>query len=238
MNRIFVCGDTHGGSIGDLDKLTSRRFPEGKELTKEDYVIVLGDFGFLWNKTPSSFEKDKYEWFDMKPWTTLFLDGNHENFTRLDKLPLVDMFGSKVGKVNDSIYHLKRGEVYLINGKTFFTMGGGFSIDKLYRRENVSWWAREMPSKEEYQRGLDQLAKVNNKVDYVLTHSCSNKMFEELAYHTNLNHKIAGEDELRNYFDIIRETIKHKMWFFGHFHYDFLSENHWQIMYNLVREII
>ncbi len=142
-----------------------------------------------------------------------------------------------MGKVNDSIYHLRHGYVYNIAEKSFFTFGGGFSIDKARRTENVSWWAREMPSKEEYKRGLDQLANVNNKVDYILTHSCSNKMFDELAYHVNMNHKITGEDELRNYFDNIRNIVKHKMWFFGHFHYDFLSSDHWQIMYNLVKEI-
>ncbi len=238
MNRVFVCGDTHAGQVGDLDKLTSRKFPEGKELDKDDYVIVLGDFGFLWDKIPSSYEKDKYKWFEEKPWTTLFLDGNHENHTRLDSLPTVPMFGEHVGKVNDSIYHLRRGYVYYIAGKSFFVFGGGFSIDKFRRKENVSWWAREMPSTEEYERGLKQLADVENKVDYILTHSCSNSMFGELALHARMDHKIDGEDDLRAYFDIISNTVKHKMWYFGHFHYDFLSGDHWQVMYNLVKEIV
>lgn len=237
MSRIFVCGDTHAGQIGDLTKLTSRKFPIGKELTKDDYVIVLGDFGFLWSMTQTTREKDKFKWFHEKPWTTLFLDGNHENHQRLDNLETVKMFGNPVGKVNDSIFHLRRGYVYNIGGKSFFTFGGGYSIDKERRTENISWWAREMPSIIEYERGFLQLGEVDNKVDYILTHSCSNDMFDELASRTYMNHKIFGEGNLRNYFDVIRETVEHKMWFFGHFHYDYLSDNNWQVMYNLVKEI-
>ena len=103
------------------------------------------------------------KWLDEKPWTTLFIDGNHENHTRLDKLPLVDMFGSKVGKVNDNIFHLQRGHVYIIEGKKFFTFGGGYSIDKARRITNESWWEREMPNYAEYELGLDNLKKHDNK---------------------------------------------------------------------------
>ena len=237
MNRVFVCGDTHAGQVGDLDKLTSRKFPEGKELTKDDYVIVLGDFGFLWNDIPSEYEKDKYKWFQEKPWTTLFLDGNHENFNRLDNLPTLEMFGNPVGKVNDSIYHLRRGYVYHIANRSFFVFGGGFSIDKARRTENISWWERELPNDEEYARGIKSLNKINNKVDYIITHTCSNEMFTELANRANMYHKIPGEEVIRKYFDDIRDTVRHKMWFFGHFHYDYLSENKWQVIYNLVKEL-
>ncbi len=235
MSRIFLTGDLHGFQNADGDKLTSRKFPLQKELTKKDYVIILGDFGLLWNESKT----DKYwrDWLGERNFTTLFLSGNHENYDRIDKLPTVEMFGNPVGKVNDSIYHLRHGYIYTIANKTFFTFGGGFSIDKARRTESVSWWAREMPSQEEYKRGLDQLVSVNNEVDYILTHSCSNEMFTELNYHTNMSHKINGEVELRNYFDTIRNIIKHKMWYFGHFHYDFLSDDHWQVMYNLVKEI-
>ena len=44
---VFVCGDTHG--THDLMKLMNFRLWGGKNLTKDDYVIVCGDFGLLWN---------------------------------------------------------------------------------------------------------------------------------------------------------------------------------------------
>ena len=237
MGRIFLAGDTHGGSVGDLDKLTSRKFPEGKDLTKDDYVIILGDFGFVWDMTESKFETNKYKWFEEKPWTTLFIDGNHENFNRLDKLPEVEMFGGKVGVINDSLIYLKRGYVYNIGGKSFFAFGGGFSIDKARRTENKSWWSREMPSEYEYVRGIVNLHHVYSKVDYIITHTCSNKMFNDLSFFFNFHDKIKGEDTLRKYFDDIEKKVEYKKWFYGHFHQDHDFKKH-QALYDVVVEII
>ena len=43
---IFVTGDCHG----DYRRFSRENFPEQKKLTKSDYVIIAGDFGY-W--TPS-----------------------------------------------------------------------------------------------------------------------------------------------------------------------------------------
>jgi predicted phosphodiesterase len=43
---IFVTGDTHG----DFSRFAADRFPEQKELTKDDFVIICGDFG-IWSDT-------------------------------------------------------------------------------------------------------------------------------------------------------------------------------------------
>ena len=39
---IFITGDTHGDWI---NRLRTKVFPEQKEMTKDDYVIICGDFG-------------------------------------------------------------------------------------------------------------------------------------------------------------------------------------------------
>ena len=44
---IFVTGDTHGEH--DIHKLNTIGFPEQKGLTRDDYVIICGDFGVVWN---------------------------------------------------------------------------------------------------------------------------------------------------------------------------------------------
>ena len=46
MSRIFVTGDTHGDY--DIAKLNTHNFPVQRELTKEDYLIIAGDFGCVW----------------------------------------------------------------------------------------------------------------------------------------------------------------------------------------------
>ncbi len=231
MSQIFITGDTHG----DFKRFSSKNFSEGKDLTKDDYVIILGDFGLLWENNYSPKEQYWTNWLSEKPWTTLFLDGNHENFNRLDKLPTINMFNDEVGKVSNSIYHLKRGRVYTIDDKAFFTMGGGFSIDKQYRTENISWWAREMPSKEEYDLGFKSLKE--NKVDYVLTHTCSNKIFRKLAEVISINEKIKGEEGLRDFLEYIYLNVKYKHWYFGHFHYDLGIDKHHTVLYNNIKEL-
>ena len=44
---IYVTGDTHGNWVR---RLNMDSFPEQKEMTKDDYVVVLGDFG-IWNNS-------------------------------------------------------------------------------------------------------------------------------------------------------------------------------------------
>lgn len=94
-------------------------------MTKNDYVIICGDFGGVWDG--SNEEKYWTKWLKSKNFTTLFIDGNHENFETLYNLPTVEFGGSIAHKVDDGIYHLIRGEVYNIDGKKFFVFGGASS---------------------------------------------------------------------------------------------------------------
>lgn len=48
-------------------------------MTKDDYVIICGDFGGVWDyKISSPSENYWLDWLNDKPFTTLFVDGNHE----------------------------------------------------------------------------------------------------------------------------------------------------------------
>ena len=51
MPELFVTGDKHGEI--EIRDLSLRRFPAGNALTKEDFVVILGDFGLLWSNPPS-----------------------------------------------------------------------------------------------------------------------------------------------------------------------------------------
>jgi len=213
---IFVTGDTHGR----FDRFSSKNFPRGRELVKSDYVIVSGDFGGIWDVNQSKpSENHALNWLNDKPWTTLFIDGNHENFDRLDDLPTDDMFGGPVGVVRPSVLHLKRGYVYTIQGKKIFTFGGGYSLDKSRRRDHVSWWGRELPNHSEYERGLKNLESAVNNVDYVITHTCSQRDFLKMSQVFEMVHKKNDEEgQLRKYFNLIQDQIEYKNWFCGHFH--------------------
>lgn len=43
---IYVTGDCHG----NFERFDFSIFPEQKEMTKEDYVIICGDFSGVWHK--------------------------------------------------------------------------------------------------------------------------------------------------------------------------------------------
>ena len=248
MSRVFVTGDTHIPI--DVKKLNSDNFLEGKELTKDDYVIVAGDFGVLWSykESGSSVESNPEDlcwtneelywkkWFEEKPWTTLFIDGNHENHARLDSYPVSEWHGGKAHIITPSIIHLMRGQIYDIAGHTFFTFGGGKSIDRgaavgqEERDRGKVWWDREIPSEEEFAEGMDNLERRDYKVDYVITHSLPVSILREM--------RMLGGGPLSIYFDeLIKNGIQFKRWYSGHYHQD-ITDGKWTLIFNRVAEVL
>ena len=99
---IYLTGDTH--YTYDLEKLLPKSF-DTKGLTRDDYVIILGDWGFVWTPQcgPESklygdyLEQERWvDWFESQPYTTLWIDGNHENFDLLKSYPEYEWGGGKV----------------------------------------------------------------------------------------------------------------------------------------------
>lgn len=231
---IWVTGDIHGNP----NRLGITSFPEQKEMTKEDYVIILGDFGIIWDhtgETPS--ERYWLKWLENRPFTTLFIDGNHENFERLYEYPEKDFQGGRVHEIRPSVLHLMRGEVFDLCDKKIFTFGGARSHDiqdgildpvedaekirkwnydysKLFRINGISWWKEEMPSEEEMQHGMDSLDSVNWNVDYIISHDCPTSTFAELWQ------KPCEGNELNTYLEDIKRKCNYSQWLFGHHHYD------------------
>lgn len=127
---IFLTGDTHGDiNLQKLIAFANQR----PDLTKDDYLIICGDWGVLWDNEPSEWEKNLLRQYDGFPWTTLFIDGNHENFQRLNALPVEEWHGGKIHRVTDSVLHLMRGQVFTLAGQTVFSFGGAESPDKVNR---------------------------------------------------------------------------------------------------------
>lgn len=209
---IYITGDTHGEV--DIEKVFQffEKEKENREVTKEDYLIILGDVAVCWGGNHDL--KIQFILHSL-PCTVLWIDGNHENHNMIDSLPVTTMFGGKVHVITEDIIHLMRGEVYTIEGKTFFTFGGGLSIDKAYRIPNISWWEREMPSEEEYEQGKLLLELMDNEIDYVLTHTAPRSICEQLV-----SHMYSGEEELQNYLEDIKNHTKFKKWYYGHWHKD------------------
>ena len=223
---IYITGDTH--IPVDIQKLSTKRFSHQKEMTKNDYVIICGDFGGVWDG--SNEEKYWVKWLKSKKFTTLFVDGNHENFEMLYKLPLVSFGGGVAHKVDDGIYHLLRGEVYNVDKKRFLVFGGANSHDKEYRIEGKNWWRTEMPTEAEYKNAELNLEKHDFKFDYVITHCAPTFVQKSIA-------PSYENDELTDFFERINSNISCKKWFFGHYHKDVEVNERFIALFNKIYQI-
>lgn len=227
---IYVTGDTHG----NIDFLKLHIFAENNpELTRDDYVIIAGDFGGIWSEFTMDRTLTPYE---KLPFTVLFVDGNHENFDIINSFPIEKWMGGKIHRIRPNIIHLMRGQVFTLEGKTIFTFGGATSIDKFMRRENISWWAAELPTGKEVEEGISNLEKYNNQVDYIITHSCD----ERALYYPPLKDpyqsmKIFPENRILS---IFTDTVKFKHWYFGHFHMDGQLNEEKTVLYQDIVELL
>lgn len=212
---VYVTGDMHGSAYR-LSPGTMRFFLHGakKELGAEDIVIVCGDFGMPWAGGPAADAK-ALDRLAQQPFTILFIDGNHENFDLLEKLPVEEKFGGQVHKVRGNIYHLLRGEIYNICGRTFFAFGGAASVDRGLKVAHESWWPQEVCTEEEKARALANLEKCGYCVDYVLTHAAPERFILK-----KFSKKLIAPCPNSRFLSYLETKLKYKKWYFGHYHID------------------
>ena len=106
-----------------------------------------------------------------------------------------------------------RGQVYVIEGKRIFTMGGGESDEKEMRAQQQKWFPQEMPNPQEKEAARKNLERFDWSVDYVLTHDCSEKMKVFLSMGQQNN-------SLNRFLTEIEGKLQFRKWFFGFYHLD------------------
>jgi predicted phosphodiesterase len=207
---IYLLGDTHGHiDIGKLYRLSEKT-------TKDDYIIVLGDFGLFWSDCYIEiFHRISIGNMDA---SVLFILGNHENYDMINKCKTEHWNGGMVKKMSKNITCLMNGSIFNIEGKSFFVFGGAESIDKEKRIEGISWWKDEVPSFTQMNIGIKNLDTVGGKVDYVLSHTCPYKVLKKQFENPNTSIHKTVERYLEHLDDKI--LVDYKMWYFGHLHLD------------------
>jgi len=238
---VFLTGDTH--NVIDVDKVV--RFDD-HGLTRDDYLIILGDFGFIWTPpcTLESAGEDAYlawqederwlDWFEARPYTTLWIDGNHENFDLIEQYPIDTWHGGRVQRIREHVMHLMRGETFDIDGSIFFAMGGAHSIDKAKRTEGESWWSQEVPSPEERDYAEKQLEARNWHVDYVLTHDAPSAALREIDPDWPF---ILKPDDNTDWLQSLADRLSFKRWFHGHCHVDRWWDTRFTGLYNEIFDL-
>lgn len=243
-----VTGDTHR----NFSRFSPERFPEMRAMTNADTIIICGDCGVLWHGGRR--DEIRLEILEDLPFTIAFVDGNHENFTSLAKYRIEEWNGGRVQFIRPHVIHLMCGQVFTLEGRTFFTMGGTSSHDvedgildpaapdyykrllrllgegwRQYRIVGQSWRPEELPSREEYAEARRNLDAHGWAVDYIITHSPPSSVAEELG---------RPRDALMDFLEEIRQKAKYRRWLFGHCHRDqAIDEKHLLLWEQIVRVI-
>ena len=246
---IFLTGDTHG----DFSRFKKKAFPEQSQLSKSDYMIICGDFGGVWNDSPE--QQYWLNWLEERPYTTLFITGNHENYDLLSQFPTEEWHGGMVQYIRPSVIHLMRGQLFTIEDKRFFTMGGASCHDvqdgileptdplfrvkyqrltrrnAFFRVNHLSWWKEELPSEEEYRTARAALLRSNWDVDYIITH-CAPTSIQQIV--GNWTHKT---NALTDFLEEVSQKCQFRLWFFGHYHNDAVVKEKYVLLYHTVVQL-
>ena len=245
---IYVTGDTHGG----FQRFTTKNFPQLRGMGRDDYMIICGDFGGVWAGEQT--DGHKLDWLEDKPYTTLFVDGNHENFRLLNSYPEQEWHGGRVHVVRPHVLHLMRGKVFGIGGLTWFTMGGAASHDiqdgildpaepdferrywalrrmnAMFRVLGHSWWPEEMPSEAEYTEAKANLEWAGWCVDCVLTHCAPTSVTRAL----DPNYQ---PDKLTDFLEMVKDRCQFSQWFAGHYHTNRTINERFMIQWEQISKI-
>lgn len=227
---LYLTGDTHG----NFRRFLPESFYEQETTTKEDIVLVCGDFGGVWYGDKR--DDDGLDFLERRPFTTAFVPGNHENYDALRTCPLEEWRGGKVRSIRPSVLMLERGQVFELDGKRVFAMGGASSHDirdgilepddplfqkkfqrlntqgALFRVNHCSWWKEELPSEAEYGEARANLEKAGWAVDYIVTHCAPTSIQNALL------REHSAPDALTDFLEEISQRCQFKYHFFGHYH--------------------
>ena len=225
-----MTGDIHASY--DIAKLSESCF-DTAGLTKDDYVIICGDFGLVWNNSAS--EQYWLRWLDARPFTTLFVDGNHEGFSLLNSLPETTWNGGAVHQVATSVFHLKRGQMFNIDGYRIFTIGGATSseYDRTHRIQGETWFTEEIPNEQERAAALETLDAADWNCDFVITHCAPSSSAQGISEHTD-RLEIHPMDEYTDWLQTIQNRLTYRHWFCGHYHIDAQIQDKTTALYNRI----
>lgn len=202
---MYLLGDIHG------EFNTIYYFALKNENKEPINLIQVGDFGAGFHKgfiSDMEYLNDKLAEFNVMLYA---IRGNHDDPRYFD------------GTHNwSNIKLLPDYSTEIIEGKKVLFIGGATSIDRLYRKPNVSWWEGEA-----FKLDYDKLRTFED-VDIVVTHTSPkfaypigfNDLVMNFAQHDPaLVNDLLNERELLSItYNTLKEKNKIKKWFYGHFH--------------------
>ncbi len=208
IKTVYITGDMHG----DIERLYDKEF---RKLKKGDTLIVCGDFGYIFDGGKT--EKQFIKFFATRKFVTAFVEGTHDNLEKICRSRTTVWKGGKVHRIDGNLLHLMRGQIFNIEGHTFFTFGGGESTDKDMRVEKGLWWREEEPTPFEMAEGARRLDEEKCRVDYIITHEPPSLVKSAILLKRG---SIDRVNKLNGYLEELCRSVTFKQWFFGSLHED------------------
>ena len=211
---IYVTGDTHR----DFERVVN--FCNYYQTTTEEVLVICGDAGINYYCDQRDIEL-KLE-LSKLPITLFCVHGNHE------ERPALLNYKEKVWrdgivyyeKLYPNLLFAKDGEIYDFDGKSAITIGGAYSIDKLYRIiYGKPWFKSELPTDDIRCYVEKQLALHNWSVDYVFTHTVPISFEPTWAFIPGLKQSLLDKT-MEKWLQTLIDYMKFERWFAGHYHVD------------------
>lgn len=213
---FFLTGDTHG----DFARVF-RFVKQNPQLTQEDVMIVLGDAGVnYFNDYRDTLKKEP---LSKLPLTIFSIHGNHE--MRPEGLPTYKEISWRGGTVYQepqypNILFAKDGELYDLDGKRVFVIGGAYSVDKYFRfARGIPWFEDEQPSAKVKAQVASALDEINWQVDIVLSHTCPYRYRPTEVFLKELDQSTV-DTCTEEWLEQIEARLRYDSWYCGHFHTD------------------
>lgn len=233
---VYITGDKH------------REFSSIVEWSKEhqgDELIILGDAGInYYGGIVDCLEKggiDGNGGLNGLGITLFCIHGNHEN--RPENISGYKYKEHRGGRVMyeeafPNILFAVDGEVYDFDGMKSIVIGGAYSVDKEIRiLSGNKWWADEQPSDEIKIQVEKKLVSLGWNVDLVLTHTCPTDFEPKHLFMRGVDQSLVDKSTER-WLQMLKDRMKFKKWYFGHFHGDECGKIGGQRYQMLFRSII
>jgi predicted phosphodiesterase len=204
--KFLILGDVHG-CWADLNVTIAAAIKDHPDIT---HIVQVGDFGYgftsIPNYKPFKASKGYLDSEQMEIYNAaekLWLDGNHENFDKLE---------AEGDAWQPKWKYMPRGSILEVNGYRAMFFGGASSIDKDYRTPHVSWWPQEDITYGQVQKTLE---KVDGPIDALFSHEHA----ECVPYADNRYKKRDPKSQAnRRMLQQLVEKFQPNFHFFGHHH--------------------
>jgi len=210
MRPLIFLGDIHG-AFSVIEALADK-YP-GSD------IIQVGDFGIGFDSRDMTRIRKCIAILHKNDCRMFACRGNHDNPAFFD-------LNHPINQISESFQLVPDYTVLNLSGQNILLIGGAISIDRLHRKENVSYWKNELFVLDDIK--LKNVIDSYDSIDILVTHTapsfCDPTGFNYLVYSfaandSNLLEELITERrKITEAFDAIHSKFKLKMHFYGHFH--------------------